>query len=93
MSGGQYSLTSGFWAIAAIQPPGAPLLSIFRTTTNTIAVAWPSPSAGWTLQQNTNSISSMNWNNVNDTIHDDGATRTLIVNPPTGNQYYRLWKP
>ena len=28
------------------------------TTTNTVAVSWPSPSTGWTLQQNTNSIST-----------------------------------
>ena len=93
MTGGQYSLTGGFWVIQAVQPPGAPLLSIFRTSTNTVAISWPSPSDGWTLQQNTNSISSVNWSNVTEMIHNDGTTRTLIVNPPTGNRFYRLWKP
>ncbi|MBE0543300.1 MAG: hypothetical protein IH623_18295 [Verrucomicrobia bacterium] len=58
-----------------------------------MAVSWPSPSTAWTLQKNTNSAGSLNWSDVNDTIYDDGATRTLIVNPPTGNRYYRLWKP
>jgi len=94
MTGGNYSLVGGFWGvIAAVQAPGAPLLSILRTTTNTVAVTWPSPSTGWTLQQNTNSVSSLNWSNVTTTIQDDGTTKTLIVNPPTGNRFYRLHKP
>lgn len=91
MSGGNYTLQGGFWGIiAAVQTPDAPLLSVFRTTTNTVAVTWPSPSIGWTLQQNTNSVSSGNWSNVTSGIADDGTTRSLIVNPPAGNRFYRL---
>lgn len=91
MSGGNYTLQGGFWGvIAAVQTPGAPLLSIVHTATNTVAVTWPSPSTGWTLQQNTNSISSVNWSNITNGIADDGTTKTLIVNPPTGNRFYRL---
>jgi hypothetical protein len=94
MSGGNYTLQGGFWSlIAAVQTPGAPLLSIFRTTTDTVAVFWPSPSTGWNLQQNTNSVSSVNWSNVTTTIQDDGTIKTLIVNPPAGNRFYRLHKP
>ena len=93
ITGGNYSLTGGFWALYAVQTPGAPLLSIARTTTNTAAVFWPSPSAGWNLQQNTNSIASVNWSNVTSGIQDDGTTRTFIVNPPAGNRFYRLFKP
>ena len=93
MTNGQYSVTGGFWSLFAVQTPGAPLLSIFRTTTNTVAVAWPSPSTGFTLQQNTNSVSSVNWSNVLTTPLDDGTTRTVIVNPPTGNRFYRLKSP
>jgi hypothetical protein len=94
MSGGNFTLEGGFWGIiAAVQTPGAPLLSIFHTTTNTVAVSWPSPSTGFTLQQNTSSVSSLNWSNVTATIQDDGTTRTLLVNPPTGNRFYRLHKP
>jgi len=92
MTGGNYSLQGGFWAIQAVQTPGAPLLSIARTTTNTVAVFWPSPSPDWTLQQNTNSISSVNWSNAPGTILDHGTTKTLIVNPPAGNRFYRLFK-
>jgi hypothetical protein len=94
MSGGNYTMDGGFWGIiAAVQTPGAPMLTIARTTTNTVAVFWPSPSTSWTLQQNTNSISSVNWSNAPGTILDDGTTKTLIVNPPTGNRFYRLYKP
>jgi len=94
MSGGNYTLQGGFWGIiAAVQMPGAPLLAIFSTATNTVAVTWPSPSTGWTLQQNTNSVSSANWSNVTSGIQDDGATRTIIVNPPVGRRFYRLQQP
>jgi hypothetical protein len=45
------------------------------------------------LQQNTNSVSSVNWRNVTSGIQDDGTTKTLLVNPPAGNRFYRLFKP
>jgi len=72
--------------------PVAPYLTVTRSN-NTVAVSWPSPATGWNLQQNTNSVSSVNWSNVTTTIHDDGTTKTLIVNPPTGNRFYRLRGP
>src|SRR5215831_8672232 len=54
MSGGNYTLDGGFWGIvAAIQSPGAPLLRVLLTATNTVVVAWPAPSTGFSLQQNT----------------------------------------
>ena len=94
MSGGNYSVVGGFWGIiAAVQSPGTPLLSITRTATNTVAVSWPSPSTGWTLQQNTNSIATVNWSNVLTAPLDDGTTKTVVVNPPTGSRFYRLCHP
>jgi hypothetical protein len=39
MSGGNYTLQRGFWGIIpAAQTPDAPLLSLFSTTSNTVAV-------------------------------------------------------
>lgn len=70
-----------------------PSLTIWRTTTNALAVSWSSLSTSFTLQQNINSVSSMNWSNVTDAIQDDGTNKTLIINPPTGNRLYRLFKP
>jgi len=94
MSGGNYSVDGGFWGlIAAVQTPGAPLLFITLTTTNTALVSWPSPSTDFTLQQNTNSVAGVNWSNVVTTPTDNGTIKYIIVNPPTGNRFYRLSKP
>jgi len=79
--------------LAAVQTPGAPLLSIARTATNTVAVWWPSPSTGWILQQNTHSVASVNWSNVVTTPVDDGTHKTVIISPPAGNRFYRLFQP
>ena len=94
LSGGNFTLDGGFWGIIApVQTPGAPLLSVARTVTNTVVVFWPSPSTGFQLQQNTNSVSSVNWSNALGPIQDDGTTKSFIVNPPTGNRFFRLRKP
>src|SRR5213593_3378214 len=73
MSGGNYAIDGGFWGIiAAVQTPGAPLLTITRSGASVI-VSWPSsPSTGFTLQQNTNGIATVNWSNTPGTIQDDG---------------------
>ncbi len=44
----------------------APGLTIRRTTTNTVAVSWPSPSTGFVLQQNGN-LSPTSWVNSSQT--------------------------
>ena len=94
ISGGNYSVDGGFWGlIAAVQAPGSPLLSIARTSTNTVAVSWSSPSAGFVLRVNTNGINTVNWSNVVTAPLDDGSFKTVIVNPPTGNRFYRLIRP
>src|SRR5438045_2980873 len=54
LSGGPYSVSGGFWTIYAVQTPGAPLLHVSLTTTNTVVVSWPSPSTGFSLHVSTN---------------------------------------
>jgi hypothetical protein len=94
MSGGNFSLTGGFWSLlAVVQTPGAPQLSISFTTTNTAIVSWPSPSTGFALQQNTNGLGTLNWSNVVSVPSDNGTIKFIIVNPPTGNRFFRLLKP
>lgn len=92
MTGGDYSLTGGFWSAVAVQTPGAPLLSIAATPTNTVVISWPSPSTGFVLQQNTN-LASTNWTAVATSPTDDGNTRSVIVSPQVGNRFYRLQNP
>jgi len=78
MSGGNFSLTSGFWSLlSVVQAPGAPTLRITLTSTNAALVSWPSPSTGFTLQQNTNSLASVNWSNVSATIQDNGTIKYI----------------
>lgn len=92
MSGGDYSVTGGFWSIFAVQTPGAPLLTISLTPTNTAVISWPSPSSGYALQQNTN-LNTANWATPLETVADNGTNKFIIVNPPTNNRFYRLFKP
>jgi hypothetical protein len=92
MLGGAYSLTAGFWALYAIQTPGAPRLTITLTATNTVVVSWPSHSTGFGLQQNTN-LNTANWATPSETVNDNGVTRFILVNPPAGKKYYRLLHP
>jgi hypothetical protein len=92
MTGGNFSLTGGFWALYAVQTPGAPLLSIKLTTTNTAMVYWTSPSTGYNLQVNTN-LTTTNWVTPAEGVTDDGSIKYIIVNPPVGSRYYRLKNP
>jgi hypothetical protein len=92
MTGGNFSLTGGFWALYAVQTPGSPVLSIQLTTTNTAMVYWTSPSTGYSLQVNTN-LATTNWATPAESVTDNGTIKFIIVNPPTGNRYYRLKNP
>ena len=93
LTGGNYALTGGFWSLlSVVQTAGAPTLTISLTTSNTALVSWPSPSTGFNLQVNTNGLGTVNWSNA-PAATDNGTVKYLIVNPPTGNRFYRLFKP
>src|SRR5204862_1743204 len=50
MSGGAYTLDGGFWGIvAAVQTPGAPLLTITHSGGNVI-ISWLAPTEGFGLE-------------------------------------------
>jgi hypothetical protein len=89
VAGGNYSLSGGFWSLYAVQTPGAPVLSIQRTSTNTAIVYWPSPSADFNLEVNTN-LATTNWVTNSQSVTDNGTIRYILVSPPTGNRFYRL---
>ena len=93
MSGGSYSMTGGFWSLVAVQTPGAPLLKIFFTATNTAVISWPSASTGFTVQQQNGQLNPTGWTTAPQTVADNGTNKYIIVNPPTGTRYYRLFKP
>ena len=92
-SGGGFSISGGFWSVVeAIQAPGAPLLTVRRTQTNTVVVSWPSPSTGFSLQQIGN-LNLSNWTSPAEAVTDNGTNKFITVQPPTGNRFYRLFKP
>jgi hypothetical protein len=90
MTGGNYSLTGGFWSlIAVVQTPGAPLLTItFIPQFSTLNVSWPSPSTGWTLQQNSD-LTTTSWS-TSGGISDNGTNKSITITSPTGNLFFRL---
>lgn len=90
MSGGNYKVDGGFWSlIAAVQTPGAPMLSITRLG-NSVIVSWPSPSTGFGLQQNGNVANPNGWSIFEGTISDNGSTRSVTITSPMGNLCFRL---
>jgi hypothetical protein len=89
MNGGGYSLTGGFWALYAVQTAGAPLLSI-SITNSAVTVTWSSTTANWILQQTTN-LNDANWGVSSATVNTNGAVSFIIVTPPSGNRFYRLF--
>jgi len=91
MTGGNYSLTGGFWSlIAVVQTPGAPLLTITHSG-NSVTISWPSPSAGWTLQQNSD-LTMTSWS-TSGGISDNGTIKSITITSPTGNLFFRLKQP
>ena len=91
MTGGNYSLTGGFWAlISVVQTPGAPTLYISHSG-NTVTVYWQDVS-GWSLEQNANLALANNWS-VNSSWTTSNGTNYLNLTSPTGNLFFRLSNP
>jgi hypothetical protein len=93
MTGGPYSITGGFWALSVVQTPGAPILKIFLSNTNTAIVSWPAPSVGWILQQNASVALPAGWSNATNAVTQAGGQNQIVVGPPGGNRFYRLIHP
>ena len=85
MKGGNYSLTGGFWALYAVQTPGAPVLTITYSGGTTAVVSWPLSVTGWTLQTN-NNLSTGTWGNYLGSVVNNSAT----VSSKVGNLFFRL---
>jgi len=92
MKGGNFAITGGFWSQVAVQTPGAPLLRIFTTSSNTTVVAWPAPSTGWTLERCSNLVAP-SWSAAGGTVNVVGSENQFIIQAPTGNRFFRLTHP
>jgi len=92
MSGGNYSVTGGFWSlISVVQTLGSPTL-VLTHSGNNVTISWPSASTGFVLQQNSN-LSTTNWTTSGLTISDDGTNKSINITSPTGNLFFRLSHP
>jgi hypothetical protein len=91
MTGGNYSLTGGFWSLISVaQTPGAPTLYISHSG-NTVTVYWQDVS-GWSLQENGNLAAPAGWS-ASSGITTANGTNYLTLPNPAGNHFYRLTRP
>jgi hypothetical protein len=93
MTGGSYSLTGGFWALYAVQTPGAPILHIVRSGPGTAMVWWIPGTGSSTLQTNSSLSASGAWAAFGGAITSSGGTNSVSVSPTAGNLYFRLTQP
>jgi len=92
MTGGNYSLTGGFWAlISVVQTAGLPNLAITFVGPNSVVVSWPNTGT-YTLQQNSN-LAGGSWITSGYTITTSNGTNSITITPPTGNLFSRLKQP
>ena|SRR5579859_3681740 len=93
MAGGNYAIDGGFWGIfAAVQTPGAPLLSITSAIPKVI-VSWPAASTGFRLLQNP-VINNTNWTLVTNTIVVSNSLNTVTLTPTNGTTlFFKLISP
>ena len=93
MSGGTYALSGGLWGlIAAVQEPGAPLLSITPAGTNAVLLSWPYPSTGFGLEHSA-AVQPANWTAATNAPVQVGDQWQVMVSPAAGSRFYRLHKP
>jgi hypothetical protein len=94
MTGGNYSLTGGFWSmISVLQTVGAPNLTITQAG-NSVIVSWPN-TGSYTLQQNSNLAVTAGWaaSGYTVTTNSPAGTNSITITPPTGNLFFRLANP
>src|SRR5271154_3027863 len=63
MTNGNFSLPGGFWALYAVQTPGAPMLFITKSGNNAI-LSWSASAAGYLLEINPSLTAPGGWTTV-----------------------------
>ena len=92
MTGGNYSLTGGFWSlISVIQTAGLPNLTISYAG-NQVVVSWPDTGA-YNLQQNSDLSTSANWAASGYKVNTANGVSSVTISAPAGKLFFRLSKP
>jgi len=83
----------GVFGVARLLQDASPVsLRISLTPAHTALISWPYPSAGWSLQQNSD-LHTANWVTPPETISNNGTNNFITVDPPSGNLFFRLVQP
>jgi len=89
LTGGNYSLTGGFWSLfTVVQTPGLPNLLIFPNGVGGVKILWPA-TGNYTLQQNAN-LATANWVTNTNLITTTNNTNSIIITSAAGNMFFRL---
>lgn len=90
MTGGNFSMTGGFWAIYAVQTPGVPDLLIVINAPDSVEILWSDPATNtYVLQQNGN-LAGGNWITSGYSISSANGTNSITIGPSAGNLFFRL---
>ncbi len=89
MTGGNYSITGGFWSlISIVQAPGAPTLYI-SFSGNVVTVYWQNV-PGCALQQNSDMTAPAGWTTCPGSPTTSNGTNYVNITCPTSNLFFRL---
>jgi hypothetical protein len=92
MTGGNFSLTGGFWSlISVVQTAGLPNLTITHSG-NSIVISWPN-TGSYILQQNSNLALPSGWVTSGYSISISNGINSITITGPIGNLYFRLFNP
>jgi hypothetical protein len=80
---------AAFRAAVAVTPPG---LNLIVTATNTLALAWPTVTVSFHLQENSD-LTTTNWLDVTNTPQNSGSNEVVVLPLPAAPRYYRLRYP
>ena len=90
MSGGNYSVTGGFWSlINVVQTAGVPNLIIVPNGANSVQILWLN-TGSYTLQQNSNLANTAGWVTSGFAVTNGFGTNFVTITPPVGNLFFRL---
>jgi hypothetical protein len=93
ITGGNYSLTGGFWSFISVVPAaGVPTLYLVRQG-NTVVLCWAAPSTGCVLESNNSLATPGGWNTVSPAPMEVNGFNYVTNTLAPGNNFYRLHKP
>lgn len=92
ISGGNYSLTGGFWALYALQTIGAPTLFITQSG-NKVILYWAAPATGFMLENNGSLTATNGWTATSPAPVTTNGFNYVTNTITPGNKFYRLYHP